>query len=271
LAAVQASLPDQEKCDVYLTKKWLGNMPESTLREVYRALWKFCFRVRNPDTDKNRQINAFALWSITINNRSLVCDWLRTDQAHFANVNPDEACLEWLDWLLRNEPDLWPLLRDDAQQFLIAHVTGLFSRDALAWYRSRALEEHFEYLYRLCTPPDASSKDNWIPPSIDRQSWSILCEKAQQCGLILNCCKLSSLILGGSMSFDQADEHSFLVSSIIDSFDTKSIEFLLEKIQANHQVLCRWRAGQLKTSINKRANEINYTIPADRFRAYLRS
>jgi hypothetical protein len=270
LAAVKASLPDQEKCETYLMGKWLRNMPESTLREVYRAIWKFCFRTRNPDTDENRQINSFALWVITKNNRGIACDWLRADQAHYANINSDESCLEWLDWLLRNEPDLWPLLRDDAQELLNSYAAQSFSRCALAWYRLPTLEEHFDYLFTLCQPSDPSCED-WRPPSFERQAWDALVGKARECGLIGHCCQLGSLVLGSSQSYDQADERAFLVSSIIDDFKEAELEFLLEQIESNSQARDRWRAKQLKTAITKRAQEVGYAIPAAKFRAFLAS
>lgn len=61
LAARKALLPDAASLRMYLEAKYLRNIHPMVKLELIRTLWKFCFRLSNPDADANRDINQRAL------------------------------------------------------------------------------------------------------------------------------------------------------------------------------------------------------------------
>jgi hypothetical protein len=142
IAAKKELLPDQNALKQYLSAKYFGNLHASVEHELVKALWKFCFRVSNADTDLNREINVRALRLFYQRNPTQFRQFIVQNAEYFSEIAPSGEPLKALIVFLSECPALFSALNDAARVPLKNFAKSDLNLFAPASYVSDSFSEH---------------------------------------------------------------------------------------------------------------------------------
>jgi hypothetical protein len=94
----------------YIEARYLPNMQDTVEKELFRSLWKFCFKLKNADTDINRNINVAALSVIYARKASSFRKQIEQDQAYFSDISSDEDIVRSLLIFLSENSGIYNIL-----------------------------------------------------------------------------------------------------------------------------------------------------------------
>ena len=91
IAAKKDLFPDIESLQKYLEASYLKNLPDKVNEVIFKNMWKFVFKIKNDDTDKNRKINFKILAIIFSKNQNNLLDFIKNERHYFSsNICVDE-------------------------------------------------------------------------------------------------------------------------------------------------------------------------------------
>lgn len=156
-------LVDDKKLKAYLESKYFSRFNTEVEKAVFKALWKFVFRLTDERCEKNRAINYSALRMLFDRNAAQCREQVGAERDYFSTIAAGGAPVVCLIHFLSREPQLYGLLADHAKM-TIEHVADRdTSAHALAWFISGTLTEHARRL------------GDWISsercPQIDPVTW----------------------------------------------------------------------------------------------------
>lgn len=234
IAAKKELLPDQQALSRYLNAKYFRGLHLSVEQELLKALWKFCFRTSNPDTDANRDINSRALKLLFQRHPVELRQFITLNAESFSEVAPNGAPLGALINFLSEFPSLFNVLTDAARVPLAAYVDTDVNLLAIAAFTSNSFGEHLNRLQGLEYESLRKLSD---------ESWKHLLTKAEAEGLNDAAHSIAVKIYTGSLSFDSADSNfARFITPIIEGFSSASLILLLDGIEGNNQTHWRGRA-----------------------------
>lgn len=146
IAANKALLISREKLKTYLEARYLPNMPSAIERELFRVLWKFCFRLNNADTEANRAINADTLAILFSRDPAAVRAMIGAERPVFSNVGPDAEPLDALVAFLADHGDLFGLLDPAAQIQVDGRLAADINNRARGRFKSPDMAAHLAAL-----------------------------------------------------------------------------------------------------------------------------
>jgi len=146
IAAKKDLLPDQKSLEQYLEAKYFKNLNPAVEHELIKALWKFCFRLSNSDTDANRVINTRALHILYQRNPIEFRELVSQNSEYFSEISSDEDPLEKLILLLTECPALYGVLSDTAKVPLSTFAESNVNLFTTAIFLSGSLEAHISKL-----------------------------------------------------------------------------------------------------------------------------
>ena len=234
IAANKSVLISPDKIRTYLEARYFPNMPVATELELFRAFWKFCFKLKNADTDANRDINAAAIAVIYSRRSAEIRAAIDADQAFFSDVGPEPDLLTAVVDFLAQHPELYAHLNAAAEILVTGHVGS--STDM----RVRASFLHVNFADHLAALK-AESAD--LLAKMGDGAWQALLRDAETEGLLQEALEIAIRIYGGSGSYDGADARfARFVAPDLDRLDRPRIEALLQAIESNSQTHGRGRA-----------------------------
>lgn len=234
IAANKASLISKDTLKTYLDARYFPNMPLAIEIELFRALWKFCFKLRNVDTDANRDINVAALGVICDRNPAAIRAAIDGDQPYFSDVGPDAELLTALIGFLTEYPVLHGSLNNAAQILIKAQI------DANINLKLKAIFLHADFA-ALVTALANESADAF--DGVTAENWLEFLDTATKESLLLEACDIAIVNYGKSLSYDDADmRFGRFITAILDRIDAIRMTNLLDTIENNSQTYDRWRA-----------------------------
>lgn len=259
LAARRALLPDTASLRMYLEAKYLRNLHPTVKLELIRTLWKFCFRLVNPDVDTNREINQKTLTVIhdrdTLDFRNLI----RQNADQFSEVAAGGAPLNALILFLAKCDGIYPMLTNAAKVPIAAFARSDVNRRAVASYINDSLSAHIAEMTGLPIEQLATLSD---------ESWQVLLSKADQGNLRQETLCIAIKIYCASGNFDEADlTFARFIRPHAAEFDTVRLTELLAGIERNNQTLWRGRSKTDHPLLKSRADELGIDLtPYSNFR-----
>ena len=236
IAANKASLLSKAMLKTYLEARYFPNMPQTIEMELFRALWKFCFKLRNTDTDAHRDINVAALGVICDRNLAAIRTTLDSDQAYFSDVGPDDELLVSLIHFLAEYPTLHGSL-NNAAQVLIDHQVKVNINLKL-----KATFLHLDFSTHVASLA-AESADTF--DGVDADNWVEFLDMAEKEGLLQEVCEIAIQHYGVCGSYDDADKRfGRFISPLLDRIDANRMTKLLEAIEGNQQTYGRRNASR---------------------------
>lgn len=231
LAAKKEFLPDEKGLKQYLEAKYFKNLHTSVEQELIKALWKFCFRLSNPETDINRKINARALHLLYQRNPIEFKNFVAQNSEYFSEISSDGIPLAELIHFLSNCPALYSTLTDTAKVPLAAYAECDANLFIPAIYISGSFAEHINKLKTF---------EYHLLLEIEDETWGSLIIQAKEAGLLQETFEIGTSVYYNSGSYNLAD-HNFakFIAPYIAEFDSNRLSLLLEGIEKNSQTYGR--------------------------------
>jgi len=240
VASKKDILPDDVSLKRYLESKYFRRLRPTTENYLFRALWKFVFRLENEDTNENRNINYRCLKIIFIRRASEIKVLIREHKDFFSNLG-SEISLNFLLDFLADYPDIYELLDDSARILIEQHSNVDLKNFAVSFYLSDSVESHFDKILEkveALTRTYRSSGDY-----ITEKSWEKLLLIGHEHNLNRTLKKIAIKIYTKSASFNSADSFfEVLIEPIMSQFDGNEVVELIQETETNSQSYARGKA-----------------------------
>jgi hypothetical protein len=252
IAARKALLPDSTSLQKYLEAKYLRNLHPTVKLELIRTLWKFCFRLSNPDVDANREINQRTLEVIHDRDVLGFRNLIRKNAEQFSEVAAGGAPLIALVQFLAKCDSIYPTLTNAAKIPIAAFARTDVNLLLDASYINGTLSDHIAELASLPVDRIATVSDD---------SWQGFLSKADQANVRQEALSIAVKIYCASGAFNTADAafarfirpHAF-------EFDAARMVELLQGIESNNQTYWRGRARIDHPLIKDRSDELEIDL-----------
>ena len=252
LAARKALLPDANSLRMYLEAKYLRNLHPTVKLELIRTLWKFCFRLSNPDADANREINQRAL--AVVHDRDVLefRNLIRQNADQFSEVAAGGPPLLAVVQFLAKCDGIYPALTNAAKVPIAAFARADVNLLAAASYINDSLAAHIAELSALPVEQLATLSD---------ESWLALLAKADQVDLRQEALSIAVRIYCASGGFNTADlAFARFIRPHSAEFDITRMSELLAGIERNKQTYWRGRAKTDHPLLKSQADQLGIDL-----------
>jgi hypothetical protein len=262
IAANKDVLISRDKLRAYLEARYLRNMPRPIVVELFRALWKFCFKLNNADTKANRKINLETLAILFGRNPDAMRKAIDADPAFFSNVGLDADPLDALVGFLVDHPDLYASLNPAAHVLIDGRLDAEI--DNLAKSRFKAPD-----MGAVIAALDAKTSNELA--GISDEVWLALVSSAEEEGVLDDALRLAIKVYGESPSYDSADRRfTVFLKPVLSKLTVATMGELLGAIEENDQTYGRGRASVDHPQIKDAADALGVDTTAfRRFTRYL--
>lgn len=225
-------LIDDKKLKAYLESKYFSRFNPEVEKAVFKALWKFVFRLADERCEKNRTINYTALTLLYGRNPAQV----EADRDYFSTIATGGAPVICLIHFLAREPQIYALLADHAKAAIQHAAESDASARCLAWFTAANLQEH------------ATRLRDWISgkdyPQIARVTWDAIEEISDSPEWAKMVIRLANKYYVASGSYNGADRRfTEVIKPLLERYELDDCVDLIEGIQGNDQTWGRGRAG----------------------------
>ncbi|MCD1862144.1 hypothetical protein K8B05_14365 [Listeria monocytogenes] len=238
LNRISKSYYEEKSLKTYLSHRYFERFTTETFNYVLKNLFKICFCVNNPDTNKNRQINMLCLKIMIKRNRVDSVVEIQSG-AHFNNIqfDNDEIINSYCTFLM-----LFPELYSRHQDYIknIIEQKADIKVDPLAhiyryYIESKTLSEHLKNLSK-----DESAMEILVPTiyiyfNMDTHVYYIYNACVEE-GDINSFIMFASAVYASSKSFDMADtSYTLWIKNFLNHFNHQNFENLIDSANRNSQ------------------------------------
>lgn len=243
-------LIDDKKLKAYLESKYFSRFNSEVEKVVFKALWKFAFRLTDESCEKNRTINYSALRLLFSRNPAQFRTLVESDKDYFSSIATTGSPVVCLIHFLSREAGLYGLLADHAKTAIQHVAESDASARYLAWFTSANLQEH------------AARLGVWIAgadnPQIDRATWDSIGEISDSAEWGKQVIRLSNKYYVASGNYNTADcRFGEAIRPQLTRYELDDCIDLIEGIQGNGQTWERGRAQTDHREVRARALEID--------------
>lgn len=228
-------LIDDRRLKAYLESKYFNRFNPEVEKAVFKALWKFVFRLSDERQNRNRSINFNALRLLYSRNPIQFRALIESDRDYFSTIatnGPPVVCL--INFLSR-EPSIYLSLADHAKTAIQHAAENDNSARCLAWFTTDNLNEHAERLGEWMT------SDSY--PQLDSAIWDSLREISDSPEWSKKIVRLGSDYYIASINYDSADRRfNDAIRPLLPMYEIDDCIHLIEGIESNGQTWGRNRA-----------------------------
>ncbi|MCP4360913.1 MAG: hypothetical protein GY796_23135 [Chloroflexi bacterium] len=258
IAAKKDLFPDNLTLKRYLEAKYFRNLRPAVENNLFRSLWKFVFRLSNPDTDENRDINYRTLKLLYLRRPNELRSYIRAHQEFFSEIGQEDEQLQYLIDFVGESPLIYDLLTDSAKIPLQTYAQSSLNAYAGAVFLNEDIRSHLQQLNRLIALEDIitsyGSDQNKI---IGENTWNILIELAQESNCTQLLCDIAVNIHVRSGNFDFADlSFERYLKPLLSHLNEGQLERLIEGIDNNDQAYARRRAQEHYELLYKSCSQV---------------
>ncbi len=224
----------------YIESKYFKRLRPTTENHLFRALWKFVFRLENDETNENKDINYRCLKIICSRRPSEIKSLIREHKDFFSNLG-SEISLNYLLDFLADYPDVYGLLDDSAQILIERHSNVDLKNFAVSFYLSDSIESHFNKILEKVEALETTYRPSGS--YITEKSWERLLLVGHEHNLNEILKKIAVKIYTKSASFSSADRFfDIFIEPIMSQLDGDEIVEFLERTEINSQTYARGKA-----------------------------
>jgi hypothetical protein len=256
-------LIDDKKLKAYLESKYYSRFNPEVEKAVFKALWKFVFRLTDAKCAKNRVINYSALNLLYARNPAQFRAQIEADKDYFSAIARGGAPIVCLIDFLSRSALIFALLADHAKT-VIRHVADNdVSARCLAWFTAASLLDHGVRLHAWIIGNDC--------PEIRRDTWDALQEISDSPEWEKTVVRLAIAYYIASSRYDGADKRfNEAVRPLLPKFDLDDCIELIRGIETNGQTWERRGACEDHRELRARALEINPQADLAEYRMFSR-
>jgi hypothetical protein len=262
IAANKDVLISRDKLRAYLKARYLPNMPRPIEIELFRALWKFCFKLNNADTKANRKINLETLAILFGRNPAAMREAIDAERAFFSNVGPDAEPLDALVGFLADHPDLYASLDPAAHVLIDGRLDAEIDNLAKSRFKTPDMGAVITALDEKTSNELARMSD---------EVWLRLLTSAEKEGVLDDAVRLALKVYGDSPNYDSADRSfAVFIEPVLSKLTADTMGELLGAIEKNQQTYGRGRASVDHPQIKDAADALGVdTTTYERFTKYI--
>ncbi len=254
-------LIDDKKLKAYLESKYFNRFNPEVEKAVFKALWKFVFRLSDEPCEKNRAVNFSALRLLFGKNPGQFKMQIASDKDYFSTIATGGAPVVCLIHFLSREAQLYELLADHAKAVIMHVAESETSAHCLAWFTAPSLQEH------------AARLADWISgvdyPQIDRTTWNAIEELSESPEWGKQVIHLANKYYVASGSYNAADQRfTEVIRPLLSRYTIEGCIDLIDGIQKNGQTWERGRARVDHLDVRTRAIELDPTFDATKYRVF---
>lgn len=247
VAQKKSLLLDEVSLKKYLDAKYFRGLHPSVEQELIKALWKFCFRIINADTELHRDINIRCLNILLAKNIATISKLVSDNREFFSEISTEISALIYLIFMLSEHPALYHMLTDAAQIVISNYAKIDVNIHARSIFLSPDAATHIQTIF---------DDVNRIQLNQDAFDFLVGISKDATSQSLLN--KLAIKMYVNSGSFDTADKNfAVFIAGQISGFDISAIQELLAGIEANNQTHYRGKSRDEHALIVNRANQLS--------------
>ncbi len=256
-------LIDDKRLKAYLESKYFNRFNPEVEKAVFKAFWKFSFRLADEKCEKNRAINYSALRLLFGRNPAQFTTQIEADKDYFSTIATGGSPVVCLIHFLSREARLYTLLADHAKA-AIQHVAEIdTSARCLAWFIASNLQEH------------AVKLGEWISgkeyPQIDSLTWTAIAEVSDSPEWAKMVLRLANRYYVSSAGYNSADRRfTEVISPSLKTYALDDCIDLIEGIQGNDQTWGRGRAQADHREVRARALELDPAFNAVQYAVFNR-
>ena len=251
-------LIDDKRLKAYLESKYYNRFNPEVEKAVFKALWKFAFRLTDERCDKNRAINYSALRLLYGRNPAQFRGQIEADRDYFSTIATCGAPIVCLIHFLSREAQLYGLLADHAKAAIQHAAESDTSARCLAWFTAASLQEHADRLGEWIAGKDY--------PQIERVTWDAVEEISDSPEWAKMVICLANKFYVASGSYNSADRRfAEVIRPNLDRYELDDCIDLIEGIQGNDQTYGRGRSCDDHKTLRERVLELD---PKFDFTAY---
>ena len=238
-------MPDRSSLAKYLEAKYFRGLHPEVEREIFKALWKFSFRLENPDTLENREINIRTLHLLFERKPVELRDFVQAQQPFFSEVS-EGAPLDALIPFLAAHPTIFGALSDAAKVLVENRAKATVDLFAIATFLAPTFAKHIEAVLGHPQRLQLSSP-----------VYEELMLAARKAGCAERLCTLGAEIYGASVNFNTADSNfANFIAPYLEDYDGPALEVLLKEIEGNSQTHWRGSARVDHPRVHARCREV---------------
>lgn len=256
-------LIDDKRLKAYLESKYYNRFNPEVEKAVFRALWKFAFRLTDEPCEKNRAINYSALRLLYGRNPGQFKTQIEADKDYFSTIATGGAPVVCLIHFLAREPQIYSLLAEHAKAAVQHAAESDASARCLAWFTAATLQEHADRL------------GNWIAgkdyPQIDTLTWEAVEEVSDSPEWAKMVIRLGNKYYVASGGYNAADRRfNEVIRPNLDRYELDDCIDLIEGIQGNDQTYGRGRAGDDHRALRQRVLELDSKFDFATYKTFIR-
>lgn len=256
-------LIDDKRLKAYLESKYYTRFNPEVEKAVFKALWKFAFRLTDDRCNKNRAINYSALRLLFGRNPALFKAQIEADRDYFSTIATGGAPVVCLIHFLSREAQLYGLLADHAKAAIEHAAESDASARCLAWFTAANLQEH------------AARLGEWIGgedyPQIEQATWEAMAEFSDSPEWSKMLIRLANKYYVASLSYNTADRRfSEVIGPNLGRYALDDCIDLVEGIQGNNQTWGRGRAGTDHNDVRSRVIELDPGFDFSQYPTFVR-
>lgn len=258
LEQVSGILIDDKKLKAYLESKYFSRFNPEVEKAVFKALWKFVFRLTDERCEKNRTINYSALTLLYGRNPAQFQTQIEADRDYFSTIATAGSPLVCLIHFLSRSPRIYGSLADHAKTAIQHTAEQEASARCLAWFTAPSLQEHADQLRTWIVGDDS--------PQIGRETWDALREISDSPEWDKAVVRLANAYYVASPNYDGADKRfNEAIRPTLPRYDMDDCVELIRGIETNGQTWERRGAYTDHRELRARALEIDPAFNPEQF------
>lgn len=243
-------LIDDKRLKAYLESKYYSRFNPEVEKAVFKALWKFAFRLADERCEKNRAINYSALRLLFARNPAQFKAQVEADKDYFSTIATGGAPVVCLIHFLSRAPHLYALLADHAKAAIQHVAENDNTARCLAWFTSPSLDQHGEALAKWF------EEEKFV--RVEREAWAALLEASDSAEWAKQVRRLANRYYAASGNFDTADwRFGDAIRSLLPHYELDDCVDLIERIQENGETWGRRRAFGDHRELRARALQLD--------------
>ena len=251
IASKKELLIENEALKRYLETKYLKNLLSSVEEQLFRALWKFTFRLSNPEADANRVINYRALRIVFSRHHQTLQRYIQEHAAFFSEVGQGQT-IDFLIRFLSEYPAVYESLTDAARVQIDSYANSSLDSYMPAFFLHSSFEDHAEAIIEK-----VKKVDDIATTEVNQNTWSYILRVAKESGNREKAYEIGIELYVRSSNFNTADLFfDSIIKPHLSSFSKAQLQRLLEGTEGNDQTYKRSQAYSDYKEIRLRIEEL---------------
>ncbi len=259
IAGKKDLLIDDISLEKYIESKYLKNLTPTTEVSIFRELWKFVFRLSNPETKENRLINYRFLFFLYKRNLDSCIKKISSEQDYFSNILDSSNTVNFLILFLADNPFLYSVLRTDVHLVIEKQIAKDINAKTIAWFINDNYIKHLnEFKNNII-----SRFNNSYPNDPNLNAYEIILKIGHTKGHINEIIDFLIWRYSYSKTYNDADKVFFILSPYLKYFDSEKLDKLCLECESNSQVCERKQSTddhrELKNVIESKVESFDFT------------